>query len=207
MSFIYNHQYNQSKKKSKWYQIRTGLLCTYVLEILEVLRQTIHAAFLPCVLSAQVFVYESRGIYHEQGMPAEFHVLSKRTKCRSVPWPSQSRCIAAFSKTYVVVSRYIVHRDRRRSGEDRVKTPDIFLISTNRAPCRAVPRSVAGRKGEATLSLREESGKLHALVDMHVGKTVVHHISEEDDCVWTFALRDAPRLAQIHVDEDPGHGP
>ena len=42
---------------------------------------------------------------------------------------------------------------------------------------------------------------------MHIGETVVHHISEEDDCVWTFALRDAPRLAQIHVDEDPGHGP
>jgi hypothetical protein len=42
---------------------------------------------------------------------------------------------------------------------------------------------------------------------MHVGETVVHHISEEDDCVWTFALRDAPRLAQIRIDEDPGHGP
>jgi hypothetical protein len=42
---------------------------------------------------------------------------------------------------------------------------------------------------------------------MHVGETVVHHISEEDDCVRTFALRDAPRLAQIRVDEDPGHGP
>jgi hypothetical protein len=42
---------------------------------------------------------------------------------------------------------------------------------------------------------------------MHVRETVVHHISEEDDCVWTFALRDAPRLAQIRVDEDPGHGP
>jgi hypothetical protein len=42
---------------------------------------------------------------------------------------------------------------------------------------------------------------------MHVGETVVYHISEEDDCVWTFALRDAPRLAQIRIDEDPGHGP
>ena len=42
---------------------------------------------------------------------------------------------------------------------------------------------------------------------MHVGETVVHHISEEDDRVWLFALRDAPRLAQIHVDEDPGYGP
>jgi hypothetical protein len=42
---------------------------------------------------------------------------------------------------------------------------------------------------------------------MHVGETVVHHISEEDDCVWTFALCDAPRLAQIHIDEDPGYGP
>jgi hypothetical protein len=42
---------------------------------------------------------------------------------------------------------------------------------------------------------------------MHVGETVVHHISEEDDCVWTLALRDAPRLAQIRIDEDPGHGP
>ena len=42
---------------------------------------------------------------------------------------------------------------------------------------------------------------------MHVGETVVHHISEEDDCVWTFALRDAPRLAQIHIDDDPGDGP
>lgn len=42
---------------------------------------------------------------------------------------------------------------------------------------------------------------------MHVRETAVHHISEEDDCVWTFALRDAPGLAQIRVDEDPGHGP
>ena len=42
---------------------------------------------------------------------------------------------------------------------------------------------------------------------MHVGETVVHHISEEDDCVWTFALRDAPGFAQIRIDEDPGHGP
>jgi hypothetical protein len=42
---------------------------------------------------------------------------------------------------------------------------------------------------------------------MHVGETVVHHISEEDDCVWVPAFRDAPRLAQIHVDEDPGYGP
>jgi hypothetical protein len=42
---------------------------------------------------------------------------------------------------------------------------------------------------------------------MHVSETVVHHISEEDDCVWTFALRDAPRLAQIRIDEDSGHGP
>ena len=42
---------------------------------------------------------------------------------------------------------------------------------------------------------------------MHVGETIVHHISEEDDCVWTFALHDAPGLAQIHVDEDPGRGP
>ena len=42
---------------------------------------------------------------------------------------------------------------------------------------------------------------------MHVDETVVHHVSEEDDCVRVLALRDAPRLAQIHVDEDPGHGP
>ncbi len=49
--------------------------------------------------------------------------------------------------------------------------------------------------------------QVHALGDMHVGETVVHHISEEDDCVWTFALHDAPRLSQIHIDEDPGHGP
>lgn len=47
----------------------------------------------------------------------------------------------------------------------------------------------------------------HALHDIHVGETVVHHISEEDDCVRAPAFRDAPRLAQIHVDEDPGHGP
>ena len=25
--------------------------------------------------------------------------------------------------------------------------------------------------------------------------------------MWTFALGDAPRLAQIHIDEDPGYGP
>jgi hypothetical protein len=42
---------------------------------------------------------------------------------------------------------------------------------------------------------------------MHVGEAIVHHISEEDDCVRTPAFRDAPRLAQIHVDDDPGHGP
>jgi hypothetical protein len=25
--------------------------------------------------------------------------------------------------------------------------------------------------------------------------------------VWTLALHDVPRLAQIRIDEDPGHGP
>jgi len=61
------------------YQIPTGHL--YVLEILEVLQQTTRATSLSCILSAQVLVYESRGIYHEQGMSAKLHVLSKRTKC------------------------------------------------------------------------------------------------------------------------------
>lgn len=42
---------------------------------------------------------------------------------------------------------------------------------------------------------------------MHVGEAVVHHIPEEDDRVRTRAFGDAPRLAQIHVDEDPGDGP
>jgi hypothetical protein len=50
-------------------------------------------------------------------------------------------------------------------------------------------------------------GQVHALGDRHFGETVVHHISEKDDGVWTFALRDTPRFAQIHIDEDPGHGP
>jgi hypothetical protein len=49
--------------------------------------------------------------------------------------------------------------------------------------------------------------QVHAFGDMHVSETVVHHISEEDDCVWSFTLRDAPHLAQIRIDEDPGHGP
>ncbi len=42
---------------------------------------------------------------------------------------------------------------------------------------------------------------------MHVGEAVVHHIPEEDDRVRTRAFGDAPRLAQVHVDEDPGDGP
>lgn len=42
---------------------------------------------------------------------------------------------------------------------------------------------------------------------MHVGEAVVHQISEEDDRVRMRAFGDAPRLAQIHVDEDPGDGP
>jgi hypothetical protein len=46
-----------------------------------------------------------------------------------------------------------------------------------------------------------------ARCDVHVGKAVVHHVPEEDDGVRTGALRDAPRLEQIHVDEDPGCGP
>ncbi len=49
--------------------------------------------------------------------------------------------------------------------------------------------------------------QVHALGDVHVGETVVHHISEKNDCVWTFTPGDAPRFAQIHIDEDPGHGP
>jgi hypothetical protein len=103
----------------------------HVLEILEVLGQTIRTASLSCVLSAQVLVYECGGIYHEQGMSAELHVLSKRAKCLSVTRPSERRCFAAVSKTYVVISWDIVHRYRRRSGEQRVETVDIFLISTN----------------------------------------------------------------------------
>jgi hypothetical protein len=47
----------------------------------------------------------------------------------------------------------------------------------------------------------------YALCDMHVGEAVVHHVSKEDDCMWTRALGNAPGLAQIHVDEDPGDGP
>jgi hypothetical protein len=42
---------------------------------------------------------------------------------------------------------------------------------------------------------------------VHVGEAVVHQISEEDDRVRMRAFGDAPRLAQIHVDEDPGDGP
>ena len=70
-----------NRTKSRSYQIPTGhLLRTHVLEVPEVLRQTIRAAFLSCVFSAQVLVYESRGIYHEQGMSAKLHVSSERTK-------------------------------------------------------------------------------------------------------------------------------
>jgi hypothetical protein len=54
---------------------------------------------------------------------------------------------------------------------------------------------------------KEGARQAHALCGMHVGEAVVHHISEEDDCVWTFALHDAPRFAQIHIDEDPGYVP
>ncbi|KAF8494594.1 hypothetical protein F5888DRAFT_1715122, partial [Russula emetica] len=80
---------------------------------------------LSCVLSAQVLVYESRGVYHEQGITVKLHVLSTVSgpKCRSVTQPSQRRYVAAVSKTYTVISWYMVHRDRRRSGEDRVETP------------------------------------------------------------------------------------
>jgi hypothetical protein len=124
-----------------------------VLEILEVLRQTIHPASLSCVLSAQLLVYESRGIYHEQGMSTKLHVLRKRTKCRSVTRPSERRYVAAVSKTHIVISWYIVHRDRRRSWEYRVETPDIFLISTVHAPRRAARR---GGRRKRSLSLGKE---------------------------------------------------
>jgi len=81
---------------------------------------------LSCVLSVQVLVYESRGIYHEQGISVKLHVLSKRIVTRR----SQRRHVVAVSKTYIVIIWYRVHQDRRRSREDRVETPDIFLIST-----------------------------------------------------------------------------
>jgi len=32
-------------------------------------------------------------------------------------------------------------------------------------------------------------------------------VRKSSDCLWTFALHDAPCLAQIHIDEDPGHVP
>jgi hypothetical protein len=97
-----------------------------------------------------------------------------------------------------VIAWYIVHRDRRRSGEDRAETPEIFLVSIRGGNFKL-------EKGQEELEWT--SAAEHALRNMHVGKAVVHHISEEDDCVWMPALRDAPGLAQIHVDEDPGHGP
>jgi hypothetical protein len=45
---------------------------------------------------------------------------------------------------------------------------------------------------------------------MHVDETVVHHISPRKMMACgrlLFVSRDAPRLAQIHIDEDTGHGP
>jgi hypothetical protein len=87
-----------------------------------------------------------------------------------------------------------------------VETPDILLISTVHAG-RENKRILSLEKGRRERGGMSAASKLHALGDMHVSETVVHHISEEDDCVWTFALRDAPCLAQIRVDEDPGHGP
>ncbi len=41
---------------------------------------------------------------------------------------------------------------------------------------------------------------------MHVSKPIVHHISKEYDGVGTRTLRDAPCLAEIHVDEDACDG-
>jgi hypothetical protein len=71
---------NRTKSRSR--RIPTGhLFPTHVLEILEVFRQTVRPASLSCALSAQVLVYESRGIYHEEGMSAKVHVSSERTKC------------------------------------------------------------------------------------------------------------------------------
>jgi hypothetical protein len=61
--------------------------------------------------------------------------------------------------------------------------------------------------GEERGERGEEGRDPYVLCDMHVGEAVVHHISEEDDCVRTRALGDAPRLAQIQVDEDLGEGP
>ena len=123
-----------NRTKSRSHQIPTGHLPlrTDVLEIPEVLRQTIRAALLSCVLSAQVLVYESRGVYHEQRVSAKLHVSSKGPKCRSVTRLRQRRFVAAVSKTHIVISWDIVHRDRRRSWEDRVETPDILLISAGR---------------------------------------------------------------------------
>lgn len=72
---------NRTKKVEMAPKIPTGhLFRTHVLEIPEVLRQTPRAASLSCGLSAYVLVYESWGIYHEEGMSAELHVSSKRTK-------------------------------------------------------------------------------------------------------------------------------
>ena len=96
-----------------------------------------------------------------------------------------------------MIAWYIVHRDRRRSGEDRAETPEIFLVSTRRRR-----GELKVEKGKEGLEWRED--ELH---DMHVGEATVHHISEEDNCVRTPGLRDTPRLAQIHVDDDPEHGP
>lgn len=113
-----------------------------------------------------------------------------------------------------MIAWYIVHRDRRRRREDRAETPDVFLVSA--ADVVGVKKKIKVGRGREGLE-RSGSGSssqerinthaLHSLHDMHVGEAAVHHISEEDDCVRTLALRDAPRLAQIHVDEDPGDGP
>jgi len=71
-------------------------------------------------------------------MSAKLHVLSKRTKIMLI-------CNAAEPKTMCYgglqdLHRYIVRRDRRRSGEDLLEMPDIFLI-----PTRASQSSRVGR--------------------------------------------------------------
>ena len=127
---------------------------TQVPDILKVSRQATRAV-LSRALSAPVLVYERRGVYHEQRVSAKHHVLGKRTERRSEAWPRQRRSVVTVSKTNIVIAWYIVHRDRRRRGEDRAETPDVFLVSAGRRWGRfKVEKGQEGLEGASTASTR-----------------------------------------------------
>jgi hypothetical protein len=108
------------------------MLSTHVADVFEVFWKAVNAV-LACTFSAPVLFHERGRIDDEQGVPAKYHVLRKRPKLRSVARPREGGCVGTVLQADVMVTWYIVHRELRCIGEDRMEARDVLLVSITAA--------------------------------------------------------------------------